>query len=298
MKLTGRTLTPRTPGFRRPGTISEDAIFVGPGMPALEGRDALLEAAPAVVISSMEEPRRVDPRGGGLRSEQGRATGWRLLRCQGANPATLRQSRYGPARRRRGHHVPPAEPYTALGEARRPCPSRSASRCSMSRARACGLRACRSGRRGWAGGKLDEVDRRANHARLDPRSRSRRTDTGESCRAVKRVRSRRRSPGLDSPETRPAAFHLLDAIMISAPRPLARTPRPPAASSTHPVRATVTPTRRCPFRPPGVSLFELSRLMACHRRCWTGAHAPRRRSTAMVGALHVCRDAAVRTAEV
>ena len=33
---------------------TEDAIFVGPGMPALEGRDALLEAAPAVVISSMQ----------------------------------------------------------------------------------------------------------------------------------------------------------------------------------------------------------------------------------------------------
>ena len=33
---------------------TEDAVFVGPGMPALEGRDALLEAAPAVVISSME----------------------------------------------------------------------------------------------------------------------------------------------------------------------------------------------------------------------------------------------------
>ena len=33
---------------------TEDAIFVGPGMPALEGRDALLEAAAAIVISSME----------------------------------------------------------------------------------------------------------------------------------------------------------------------------------------------------------------------------------------------------
>ena len=33
---------------------TEDAIFVGPGMPAIEGRDALLVAAPAVVISSME----------------------------------------------------------------------------------------------------------------------------------------------------------------------------------------------------------------------------------------------------
>ena len=33
---------------------TEDAIFVGPGMPAIEGRDALLDLAPAVVISSME----------------------------------------------------------------------------------------------------------------------------------------------------------------------------------------------------------------------------------------------------
>jgi len=33
---------------------TEDAIFVGPGMPALEGRNALLSAAPSVVISSME----------------------------------------------------------------------------------------------------------------------------------------------------------------------------------------------------------------------------------------------------
>ena len=33
---------------------TEDAIFVGPGMPAIEGRDALLSVAPSVVISSME----------------------------------------------------------------------------------------------------------------------------------------------------------------------------------------------------------------------------------------------------
>lgn len=33
---------------------TEDAIFVGPGMPAIEGRAGLLSAAPAVVISSME----------------------------------------------------------------------------------------------------------------------------------------------------------------------------------------------------------------------------------------------------
>ena len=33
---------------------TEDAIFVGPGVPAIEGRDALLSVAPSVVISSME----------------------------------------------------------------------------------------------------------------------------------------------------------------------------------------------------------------------------------------------------
>ena len=33
---------------------TEDATFVGPGTPAIEGRGALLSAAPSVVISSME----------------------------------------------------------------------------------------------------------------------------------------------------------------------------------------------------------------------------------------------------
>ena len=33
---------------------TEDATFVGPGMAEIEGRDALLSAAPSVVISSME----------------------------------------------------------------------------------------------------------------------------------------------------------------------------------------------------------------------------------------------------
>jgi uncharacterized protein (TIGR02246 family) len=32
---------------------TDDAVFVGPGTPAIEGRDALLEAARAVAISSM-----------------------------------------------------------------------------------------------------------------------------------------------------------------------------------------------------------------------------------------------------
>ena len=33
---------------------ADDAIFCGPGVPAVEGRSALLEAAPHITISSME----------------------------------------------------------------------------------------------------------------------------------------------------------------------------------------------------------------------------------------------------
>ena len=33
---------------------TDDAIFVGPGAPAIEGRSALLDAAPQISISSME----------------------------------------------------------------------------------------------------------------------------------------------------------------------------------------------------------------------------------------------------
>jgi ketosteroid isomerase-like protein len=33
---------------------TDDAIFVGPGVPAIEGRSALLNAAPQITISSME----------------------------------------------------------------------------------------------------------------------------------------------------------------------------------------------------------------------------------------------------
>src|SRR5439155_17972868 len=33
---------------------TEDAIFVGPGVPAIEGRRALLDVAPQISISSME----------------------------------------------------------------------------------------------------------------------------------------------------------------------------------------------------------------------------------------------------
>jgi ketosteroid isomerase-like protein len=35
-------------------SYTEDAIFVGPGVPAIEGRRALLEVAPQISISSME----------------------------------------------------------------------------------------------------------------------------------------------------------------------------------------------------------------------------------------------------
>jgi uncharacterized protein (TIGR02246 family) len=35
-------------------SYTEDAVFVGPGAPALEGRQALLDAVPLISISSME----------------------------------------------------------------------------------------------------------------------------------------------------------------------------------------------------------------------------------------------------
>ena len=35
-------------------SYTDDAIFVGPGVPAIEGRSALLEVAPQISISSME----------------------------------------------------------------------------------------------------------------------------------------------------------------------------------------------------------------------------------------------------
>ena len=35
-------------------SYTDDAVFVGPGMPAIEGRSAFLDAAPQISISSME----------------------------------------------------------------------------------------------------------------------------------------------------------------------------------------------------------------------------------------------------
>ncbi len=52
---------------------TEDAIFVGPGMPAIEGRDALLSAAPSVVISSMEIAAYSTLGAGDFAATQGRA---------------------------------------------------------------------------------------------------------------------------------------------------------------------------------------------------------------------------------
>jgi uncharacterized protein (TIGR02246 family) len=53
---------------------TEDAIFVGPGLPALEGRDALLSAAGSVVISSMEIVADSTLGAGEFAATQGRAT--------------------------------------------------------------------------------------------------------------------------------------------------------------------------------------------------------------------------------
>jgi ketosteroid isomerase-like protein len=53
---------------------TEDAIFVGPGIPAIEGRDATLVAAPAVAISSMEIVADSTIGAGDFAATQGRAS--------------------------------------------------------------------------------------------------------------------------------------------------------------------------------------------------------------------------------
>ena len=53
---------------------TEDAIFVGPGVPTIEGRDALLSVAPSVVISSMEIVADSTIGAGDFAATQGRAT--------------------------------------------------------------------------------------------------------------------------------------------------------------------------------------------------------------------------------
>lgn len=53
---------------------TEDATFVGPGMPAIEGREALLSAAPSVVISSMQIIAESTIGAGDFAATHGRAT--------------------------------------------------------------------------------------------------------------------------------------------------------------------------------------------------------------------------------
>ena len=55
-------------------SYTDDAIFVGPGMPAIEGRRALLEVAPQVSISSMEIAADSTIGTGDLAATLGRAT--------------------------------------------------------------------------------------------------------------------------------------------------------------------------------------------------------------------------------
>lgn len=55
-------------------SYTDDAIFVGPGVPAIEGRDALLAAAPQISISSMEIAAESTLGAGDFAATLGRAT--------------------------------------------------------------------------------------------------------------------------------------------------------------------------------------------------------------------------------
>jgi uncharacterized protein (TIGR02246 family) len=55
-------------------SYTDDAIFVGPGVPAIEGRPALLEVAPQISISSMEIAAQSTLGAGDLAATFGRAT--------------------------------------------------------------------------------------------------------------------------------------------------------------------------------------------------------------------------------
>jgi len=55
-------------------SYTEDAIFVGPGVPAIEGRRALLEVAPQISISSMKIAAHSTLGAGDLAATVGRAT--------------------------------------------------------------------------------------------------------------------------------------------------------------------------------------------------------------------------------
>ena len=55
-------------------SYTDDAIFIGPGVPAIEGRPALLEVAPQISISSMEIAAHSTLGAGDLAATFGRAT--------------------------------------------------------------------------------------------------------------------------------------------------------------------------------------------------------------------------------
>jgi ketosteroid isomerase-like protein len=68
---------------------TEDAIFVGPGVPAIEGRPALLEVAPQISISSMEIAAHSTLGEGDLAATFGRAT-W-VSGPKGSDAGTVRR---------------------------------------------------------------------------------------------------------------------------------------------------------------------------------------------------------------
>jgi len=70
-------------------SYTDDAIFVGPGVPALEGRSALLDAAPHISISSMEIAAESTLGAGDFAATVGRAT-W-VSGPKGSDAPTVRR---------------------------------------------------------------------------------------------------------------------------------------------------------------------------------------------------------------
>ena len=70
-------------------SYTDDAIFVGPGAPALEGRAALLELAPRISMSSLEIEAQSTLGAGDLAARFGRAT-W-ISGANGPDPVTVRR---------------------------------------------------------------------------------------------------------------------------------------------------------------------------------------------------------------
>ena len=71
------------------GHYTEDAIFVGPGAPAFEGREALLAVAPQLTMSSLEIAAGSTIGSGDFAATTGRAT-W-VSGPKGSNAPTVRR---------------------------------------------------------------------------------------------------------------------------------------------------------------------------------------------------------------